>query len=165
MATTRNSEKDLSMRILITTLSLVAVTLSCLAQENVKPESKKLAASKKPPATLESPVKLHPKGEAHPPSIWMQQKLKHSQKIFAAMVEGDLFQVEDSARHLKMINRLENFVRGKSRDYRTQLKLFQFANDEILNGAKEKNLDRVTLGYNQMTISCVKCHKQLRKAE
>lgn len=96
------------------------------------------------------------------PSVWMDQKLKHSQKIFAAMVEGDLFTVEDAARQLKFISRLENFVKARHKGYRTQLRAFNFANNEILEGAKEKNIDRVTLGYNQMTLSCVACHKKLR---
>jgi len=150
-----------------TLLTVLALSAYCLAQEADKTESP--SSTKTPVEVVKSdgdaPVKLDPKGEAHPPSIWMQQKLKQSQKIFAGMVEGDLFAVEEAARHLQFINRLENFVRGKSKEYRTQLKQFQYANTEILKGAKDKNLDRVTLGYNQMTTSCVACHKQLRKAE
>lgn len=147
------------MRMLVKTLLTVAISFPCLGQETEKPERNKpsIAAvgSARPDST----------GESQPPSIWMRQKLKHSQRIFAAMVEGDLSQVEDSAQLMKTVNRLESFVRGKSKDYGTQLKLFQYANDEILKGAKERNLDRVTLGYNQMTISCVACHKQLRRAD
>jgi hypothetical protein len=147
------------MRTFIIAITLVAISIHCLAQDTdskTKPESVQSESK---------PVKLDEQGEAHPPSIWMQQKLKHSQKIFAGMVEGNLLQVEDSARNLKRINRLESFVRGRSKEYRTQLRIFRYANEEILKGAAEKNLDRVTLGYNQMTLSCVACHKRLRQAE
>ena len=152
------------MRLIITTLTLAAVSLFCLAQETpTKVSNNPAGASEKATTGAEStPVKLDPKGEAHPPSIWMQQKLKHSQKVFAGMVEGDLVQVEESAQHLQLINRLESFARRRSTEYRTQLRLFRYANNEILKGAKEKNLDRVTLGYNQLAVSCVACHKQLR---
>lgn len=142
-----------------TLLLLLAFTsLTCFAEEQ-KAEGKPVV---KKNASEEKPVKLSPDGEAHTPSIWMQQKLKHSQKIFAGMVEGDLFAVEDAARHLKFMSRLEYFVKARHKGYRTQLKAFYFANNEILEGAQEKNIDRVTLGYNQMTLSCVACHKQLR---
>lgn len=115
--------------------------------------------------SLAESVKLASDGEAHPPNVWMEQKLKHSQKIFAGMVQGDMFAVEDAARHLKLLNRLESFVHGRSKTYRAQLRLFQYANDEILKGAEDKNPDRVLLGYNQLTVSCVGCHKQLRNDE
>ena len=96
------------MRILIISITLVAISFHCLAQDV---DSEKPAKTKPKSAQIESkPVKLDAQGEAHPPSIWMQQKLKHSQKIFAGMVQGDLLLVEDSARNLKRINRLESFV-------------------------------------------------------
>lgn len=110
----------------------------------------------------ETKVQLEEGGESHPPSVWMQQKLKHAQMVFSGMIEGDMPAVESAARNLQLINRLESFVRGKSKDYRMQLRLFRYANEEILKGAGERNMDRVLVGYNQMTISCVACHKQLR---
>ena len=120
-------------------------------------------AEKKVVAGAEKPIQLVPEGETHPPSIWMQQKLKHSQKIFAGMVEGDMLAVETAAHNLKFINRLEKFARGRSKAYRTQLRVFQHANEQILEGVKNDNLDRVMLGYQQLTVSCVTCHNQLRK--
>jgi|GEM_PF-4767426 len=147
------------MKTITFALLLAIMSISCVAELNqeTKPKPKTTKS-----ANEEKPVKLTPDGEAHKPSIWMQQKLKHSQMIFAGMVEGDLFAVEYAARHLKFMSRLENFVKARHKGYRTQLKAFQFANDEIIEGASEKNLDRVTLGYNQMTLSCVACHKKLR---
>ena len=148
------------MRIITLILLLSAFSLGCFAQEVstdlIRDESTEFLKEK------EKPVKLTPDGEARLPSIWMQQKHKNAQKIFAGMVEGDLFAVEDAARHMQFLNRLENFVRAKDKGYRTQLNVFQFATKEIFQGAKDKNLDRVTLGYNQMTLSCVACHKQMR---
>lgn len=160
------------MKIAMPFLILLAVSTSCFADDIQKAEKKKAEQvavkvqekkKAKPESKTESKsVKLELDGESHPPSVWMQQKLKHSQKIFAGMVEGDLIAIEEAARHLQFINRLENFVRGQSKGYRTQLRQFQYANDEIVKGAKDKNLDRVTLGYSQLALSCVACHKQLR---
>ena len=113
----------------------------------------------------EDTTPLADRGDAEPKaaSVWMKQKLQYSQKIFAGLTMGDLVAVEDDAKQMKLINRLESFVRGRSNPYRTQLKQFQFANDEIIRGAREKNIERVTLGYNQLSVSCVMCHKHLRE--
>jgi len=163
--------EELLMKISTTFLIVLAASICCHASDvktkkTEKQKSEKPAVKEKIKTNVESkPVKLDPDGESHPPSVWMQQKLKHSQKIFAGLVVGDLIAVEESARHLQFINRLENFVRGQSKGYRTQLRQFQYANDEIVKGAKDRNLDRVTLGYSQLALSCVACHKQLRVGE
>ena len=143
-------------------ISVASVGVLAADQQADKKSDQPASAAKENSDNPETKVQLKAGGESHPPSIWMQQKLKHSQKIFAGMIEGDMPAVETAARNLQLINRLEGFVRGKSKDYRMQLRLFQYANEEILKGAGERNADRVLMGYNQMTISCVACHKQLR---
>ena len=151
-------------------IAIVWCSSSCLALDEVAKENEAKGKSattntQAAQAKLEVAVKLDENNPAQPPSVWMQQKLKHSQKIFAGLVEGDMFAVEDAARNLKFINRLENFVRGRTKAYRTQLRLFQHANAQILKGAEERNAERVLLGYQQMTVSCVTCHQQLRNRE
>ena len=98
-------------------------------------------------------------------SVWMKQKLQNSQEIFAAMTLGDLETVKREARQMKLINQLESFVRGRSDPYRTHLRLFQFATEEIIRGAEDENIERVTLGYTQLSVSCVMCHKHLRESD
>lgn len=149
------------MRTLIIAVMVGLAGWSCLAQEQSDTGT---STAQKTAGVPEPLVKLDPKGEALPASVWMQQKLKHSKKIFEGMVRGDMAQVEESARHLKLLNRLESFVRRGSSEYRSQMTLFQHANNEIIHGAETENLDRVTLAFNQMTVSCVACHKQLRSA-
>lgn len=148
------------MRILFLILLAAVASAVCFGDESKLPRQEKTNTKQ-----VEKTVQFTPGGEAHKPSIWMKQKLKHSQKIFAGMVEGDLFAVEESARILKFTSRLENFVKARHKGYRAQLKDFQVANNKILKGAKEKDIDKVTLAYNQMTVSCVACHKQLRAGD
>jgi len=52
--------------------------------------------------------------------------------------------------------------RASRPEYRTQLRLFEFADRELIRAAAEKNLDAATLAYNQLTVSCVNCHKIVR---
>ena len=58
----------------------------------------------------------------------------------------------------------EKWLRGDSPDYRTQLRLFEFANRGLIRAAREQNRDEVALAFNPLTIRCVSCHKIVRDA-
>ena len=107
-------------------------------------------------------VKLDPSQEPRRVSVWMKQKLGYSQKVFAGLTSGDMAQVRQSAQAMRLVNKLESFVRRRHPAYRAQLRVFQLANDEIIKGAEEQNLERATLGYTQLTVSCISCHRHLR---
>ena len=106
------------------------------------------------------PVRISAKPHSFPD--WMDIKLEESQNIFAALTEADYAAVVKSADGLKMLSKLEGFVRRGTPGYRTQLRSFEFAIDEIRKQAVSQNLEGVALGFHQMTLSCVNCHKQLR---
>jgi hypothetical protein len=42
------------------------------------------------------------------------------------------------------------------------LRLFEFADRELIRAAREENLYGATLAFTQLTISCVNCHKIVR---
>ena len=67
------------------------------------------------------------------------------------------------ARFMKGLNKIEFFVRQQPPEYRTQLRSFQSSVSDIVTSAEDENLDGATLAFTQMTVSCVKCHKELRK--
>ncbi len=98
-------------------------------------------------------------------SFWMKQKLQLSQNILAGLTSGDFEMIKASAESLSVLNHLEGFVRRQNPGYTAQVTIFQFANDELIRAAHKQNLERATLAYTQMTISCVNCHKQLREIE
>ncbi len=95
--------------------------------------------------------------------FWMTVKLVESQRLFAALVQEDYPTITSSSERLKTVSSLEGFVRQKTPGYRTQLKTFEFSVDEILQQAENENIEGVTLGFQQLTLSCVNCHKQLRQ--
>lgn len=97
-------------------------------------------------------------------SFWMKQKLQRSQNILAGLTSGDFEKIAANAESMSVLNHLEGFVRRDNPGYKTQVTFFQFANDELIRAAHKKNLERATLAYTQLTISCVNCHKQLREA-
>ena len=96
------------------------------------------------------------------PSFWMEQKLIFSQKILAGLSRGDFDEIHKNATAMKGLNKVEYFVRREPPEYRTQLRVFQYATDEMIRHAEKSNLDGATLAFAQLTISCVNCHKQLR---
>ena len=99
------------------------------------------------------------------PDVWMQKKLKYSQQILAGIAAGDFDQIAKSGDTLKGMDKIESFIRARTPRYRVQLQLFQDANEEIMRQADAENLEGVTLAFNQLTISCVNCHKHLREQE
>ena len=44
-----------------------------------------------------------------------------------------------------------------------KLKSFQFPVNELVRNAEDENIDGAPLAFTQMTISCVNCHKAVRK--
>jgi cytochrome c556 len=98
-------------------------------------------------------------------SVWMKQKLEFSQKILAGLTESDFDKVRANAEAMNFMGYLEKWVRGDQPDYKKQVVFFDFANQELIRQAKEKNLDGATLAYNQLTVSCVQCHKIVRASK
>lgn len=96
-------------------------------------------------------------------SVGMRIKLDMAREILTGLTTDDFELVEKNARAMQGLNELEKFARSKTPGYETQLRIFRYATEELIEGAKEKNLDRSTLAYTQMTINCVNCHKQIRK--
>ncbi|MGB7329228.1 MAG: hypothetical protein WBD31_30380 [Rubripirellula sp.] len=98
-----------------------------------------------------------------PLDFWMQKKLGYSSEILKGLALGDFDLVESSARHLRVLNRIEGFVRSRNPDYRTNINLFERSTNEVIRQAKAENIEGVTLAYHQMTLSCVRCHQTLRE--
>jgi hypothetical protein len=96
------------------------------------------------------------------PSLWMKKKLAYNEKMLVGLVSEDFDQMAASARSMNAMNQMEKWVRGTSPEYRTQLKIFQNANEQMIRMADNKNLDGAALAYVQLTLSCVNCHKVVR---
>jgi cytochrome c556 len=98
-------------------------------------------------------------------TVWMQKKLEYSQNILAGLTEGDFDKISKNAKEMNFMDYLERWTRAGSPDYKRQVSYFEFANKELIRQAKEKNVDGATLAYNQLTVSCVQCHKIVRDSK
>lgn len=129
------------------TLGIAAVaSLPLVAPADDKPDPKKKTAA----------------ADAREPSFWMKQKLKYSQAILNGLATEDYDLILTSANKMKRLNRIEYFVKQRPAGYRTHLQTFQHAVTQIAQSAEKKRLDGAALGFTQMTLSCVSCHKTLR---
>src|SRR5690349_11590465 len=98
-------------------------------------------------------------------SVWMKMKLQGSQNIVAGLTESDFDKILTNAQAMAFVGYLEKWNKAEMPDYKRQVSYFEFANRELIRQAREKNLEGATLAYNQLTVSCVQCHKIVRDAK
>lgn len=99
-------------------------------------------------------------------NFWMKKKLEFSQHILAGMATADFDKISVSASSMNRLNEIEKWSRRTGADeYRTQLRIFHFANEDLVRAADAKNIDGVALAFSQLTLSCVNCHKVMRDAK
>ncbi len=104
--------------------------------------------------------------DEQPNSVWMKKKLEHSQSALRAIAMEDFDSLRASATAMRRLSDLEGFTRRtNAKEYRAQLQIFEFANDELIRHAKDKNIDGAALAFTQLTLSCVNCHKHLRNEQ
>ncbi len=96
-------------------------------------------------------------------SFWMSKKLDFSKSILESLARGDFEKLADDAEQMRLIGRIEGFVRRQNDDYRAQQKAFEHATVELIRQSKRKNAEGAGLAFNQLTTSCVACHVLLRE--
>lgn len=106
-----------------------------------------------------------PKAETdnQPMSFWMAKKLDHSQGILRALAEADFEAIAEHAQQLERLNQVEGFVRRRNPEYTAHVQLFARISKEIAQQAERENIEGATLAFNQLTVSCVRCHQTLRQ--
>lgn len=98
-----------------------------------------------------------------PMSVWMAKKIEYSKAILEALTAGRYDDIEKHAEQMRMIGKVEGFVRGRSPSYKAHLQTFDLATRELKRQAAAKNIEGATLAFHQLTTSCVTCHQTLRE--
>jgi hypothetical protein len=94
----------------------------------------------------------------------MADKLKAAQKLLGGLATNDFDAIGKSAEDLMIISKAAEFTAtGKTPQYEVHTNAFRQALQTITQKAKDKNLDGATLGYVDMTLTCVKCHQHTRE--
>lgn len=100
--------------------------------------------------------------DPHPASFWMKKKLEYSERILEGLVQEDFDMIAKNARAMNSLSQFESRARGRTAGYRTQLRIFRFANEELIHQAEQERVDGAAVAYMQLTLSCVNCHKLIR---
>lgn len=116
------------------------------------------------PQSINGDEEKDPKNKEVPTSVWMKKKLDYSQNILSGLASADFDKIAANADAMQVLSKIEGFIRSRTPGYRTQLQIFEQANQEIIVQAKKDNVEGATLAFTQLTISCVNCHKQLRES-
>ena len=99
-----------------------------------------------------------------PPSraTFMRNKLMHAQKVLEGIAKENYDEIAKSAQAISLLTLEEQWNVITTEDYLRQSRAFRDAADALTEAAKARNLDAASLAYVDMTLSCVKCHKQIR---
>jgi len=98
-----------------------------------------------------------------PMSFWMEKKLEYSKKILEALTSGKYEDIESNAEQMRLLGKIEGFVRRQSPSYSSHLQSFDLATRELTRQSREKNIEGATLAFHQLTTSCVACHRSIRE--
>lgn len=93
----------------------------------------------------------------------MAAKLKQTQVVLEGIALNDFDKIGTASDELVRITRATDFLDAyKGDEYRFQTTTFKRAAEAVGTKAKDKNMDGVMVAYNELTLSCLKCHQGMR---
>ena len=111
----------------------------------------------KPKPREPQPLKLPSRKDA------MQMKLKSSQAILEGIALSDFKKIQNSAEELVTVSIATDFMNAyKGQEYQFHVEMMRRPAENIAKKAKDKNMDGVMLAFNDLTLSCLKCHQGMK---
>jgi hypothetical protein len=96
-------------------------------------------------------------------AVFMKAKLKHSQEVLKGLATEDFDLIAKNAQAMSLLCEDENWMVLQTPEYRERSTEFRRSVDAVTEAAKKKNLEGAALGYVDVTLKCVNCHKYVRK--
>ena len=93
---------------------------------------------------------------------FMRAKLLHSQKLVEGLTTENYEMIAKHAQDLSLLCEDEQWQVFRTSDYIARSKEFRRATYALTEAGRAKNLDAASLGYVDVTLKCVECHKYLR---
>jgi hypothetical protein len=94
----------------------------------------------------------------------MQRKLQNAQKVLEGIAVNDFDKISKHAEELILISKQAEWKVLKTPQYEMFSNDFRRSAGELVENAKQKNLDGAALAYVDLTLTCVKCHKHVRES-
>lgn len=93
---------------------------------------------------------------------FMRAKLELSQKILEGLVSEDFEVIEKNAQGLLLLAIAEEWKVSNDPLYTQHSQEFRRTVKQIGKMAKDQNLDGASLGFVQLTMGCIECHRFVR---
>lgn len=96
-------------------------------------------------------------------AVFMQAKLKHSQLVLKGLAMEDFDLIAKNSQAMSLLCEDEIWMVLQTPEYRERSTEFRRSVDTVTEAARKKNLEAAALGYVDVTLKCVNCHKFVRK--
>jgi hypothetical protein len=93
---------------------------------------------------------------------FMRAKLEQSQKILEGLTTENFDLVVKHGQEMSLLSLESQWNVLRTREYVDQSAEFRNAINRMIEAANAKKLDAATLGYLDVTLKCVHCHKYVR---
>lgn len=94
---------------------------------------------------------------------FMQMKVEHAKEILQGLATEDFDAITKNANDLLVISNQSNWNAFQTPEYIELSRDFRIVAERLRETSREKQIDGATLGYIELTMSCVRCHKYLRE--
>lgn len=144
---------------LLLTLLMSGVTGFVVAA-GVRDEKPKTGQTPKKPA-VKKKKSIRPKNSKL--THFMRGKLTASQSVLDGLVTEDFKKIEKGGLKLLVMSKAADWQVFKTGTYAQYSAEFQRTTDRLVKMAKKKQLDSAALSYMHVTMTCINCHKYVKK--
>ncbi|HTN74063.1 MAG TPA: hypothetical protein VL096_02405 [Pirellulaceae bacterium] len=95
--------------------------------------------------------------------LFMRAKLDHSKNLLEAITTENFDAIAKESQKLMVLTLAEQWQVLQTPEYEQQSRDFRRTADAIRHAAEKKNIDGAALGYLELTMKCVNCHKYIKK--
>jgi recombinational DNA repair protein (RecF pathway) len=93
----------------------------------------------------------------------MADKLRFSQGLLHGIALADFPKIISNAEDLLALSKTAEWLANNAPRYQVHSNAFQVAAETLIQKAKNNNIDGVVLAFQDLTMSCVRCHQYLRE--
>lgn len=93
---------------------------------------------------------------------FMQRKVASASKLLESLAVENYEAIKQHSQDLLLLSQESNWNTIQTPEYVEYSREFRLVASRLRDTADERNLDAATLGYIELTMSCVRCHKHLR---
>ena len=96
---------------------------------------------------------------------FMRVKLVRAQRLLEALVQEDYDMMVREAQGMKLLSQDASWEVYQGVEYEQRSIAFRRSAEALTTAAKQRNLDGATLAHIELTLSCISCHKYIRREQ